>query len=499
MTPKPASVRYNDWRSVAVEPLDTFTPTMPVSVIIPYYQTPADILARTLAGLERQTYPRDLFEVIIADDGSEPPLSTLPATSLDVKVVRQERRGFGLARARNTGARAAAHDILLFLDSDIITDADWVASHARWHHAVSDALTFGPPLYVSVNDIDAETIRRCSGNLKELFSDRPADTSWTVPYLTRTEHLTSKPDGLFSTFDDIFKVVIGNNIGVSRDFYWSVGGFDESFTRWGWEDIEFGYRAYTRGGLLIPLRDTIKWHQGRWEEHRDAKAAERRLQSGKASNLIAHPRFRAKHLGRAFKVPQHVVTIDAGRAAVDQTIATVVNILSDPVYDLVVRIELPPNDDAERLALLEDDFGADSRVRIAPTRSALDEFPASPFHITLPAGSVFSKGLVRRLRARLGDAAIAYATFSDMGTVSITRAWALHRARRVGGSAADFGAVRKIPARALKHKRVKPVEYSSRSTRVDTLRYWIANIHSLKDAWALLKSLVVVARGVRTW
>ena len=55
------------------------------------------------------------------------------------KAVRQERRGFGLARARNAGAQAAAHDILVFLDGDVIPEAGLVAAHARWHHAVSDA------------------------------------------------------------------------------------------------------------------------------------------------------------------------------------------------------------------------------------------------------------------------------------------------------------------------------------------------------------------------
>ena len=89
---KPTTVQYNDWRQVAVEPLDTFTPTLPVSVIIPSYQTPPDTLARTLAALEGQTYPRDMFEVVIVDNASEPPLR-LPLTPLDVKVVRQARKG----------------------------------------------------------------------------------------------------------------------------------------------------------------------------------------------------------------------------------------------------------------------------------------------------------------------------------------------------------------------------------------------------------------------
>ncbi len=176
MTPKPTSVRYNDWRQVDTPAPEAFTPTLPVSVIIPCYQTPAETLARTLAALEGQTYPRGLFEVVIVDDGSQPPLSRPRSTPLDVKVARQERRGFGISRARNTGARAAAGDILLFLDGDTLAEAGWMAAHARWLHAVSDALTLGFRACVSMDGIDAETIRRRPGSLRELFSDWPART-----------------------------------------------------------------------------------------------------------------------------------------------------------------------------------------------------------------------------------------------------------------------------------------------------------------------------------
>ena len=151
---------------------------MPVSVVIPVYAPPCATLARTLSALEGQTYPRDLFEVVIVDDGSEPPLERPRSTLLDIKVLRQERCGFGLARARNTGVRAAAHDILLFLDSDMLAETDWMVAHARWHHVVSDALTLGPRGHVAMDGIDAEMVRRRTGSLKELFSDRPVDRSW---------------------------------------------------------------------------------------------------------------------------------------------------------------------------------------------------------------------------------------------------------------------------------------------------------------------------------
>ncbi len=483
MIPRPASVRYNDWRQVDVPALEAFTPTMPVSVIAPAYQTPAETLARTLAALEGQTYPRELFEVVIVDDGSEPAMERPQSTTLDVKLVRQEHCGFGAPRARNTGVRAAAHDVVLFLDSDMLAEAGWIAAHARWHHAVSDALTLGSHSHVAMDEIDAETIRRRPGSLRELFSGRPVDPLWVESHLARTDNLTSKAD-------DLFRVVHSGNLGIGRVFYESIGGFDESFTRWGMEDIEFGYRAFTRGGLLIPVRDAFAWHQGRWMENRDAKDRDLRLQRAKVARLIAHPGFRGKQPGRIFTVPQYVVTVDAGRRPVELVIETAVNILADRKHDLVVRIETHASDDAERLARLREEFGADSRVRVGPAGSALDEFPASPFHVTLPA-AVFAKDLVHRLRVGLGGAVTAASTLPDGSRVSITRAWALHRVRRGGGHPADFGEARTIPASALKLKSAGSADYP---TKWSTLLNWIRDIRSPGEAWALLKGLAIAVR-----
>ena len=480
--PRPASVRYNDWRQVELPAPEVFAPTLPVSVIIPAFQTSSETVERTLAALEGQTYPPDLFEVVIVDDGSEPPLSR-PPTPLDVTVVRQERDGFGAPRARNTGARAAAHDILLFLDADMLPETGWIAAHARWHHFVSDALTLGFHAHVSVVGVDAEAIRRRTGSLRELFSDRPADPDWTEIHLIRTSDLTSRSD-------DLFRVVQSGNLGVGRSFYELTGGFDESFRRWGMEDIEFGYRAYTRGALLAPIRDSSAWHQGRWNEGREAKDRSLRLQREKAANRIAHPGFRGEQPGRIFAVPQFVVTIDAGHHPAERVIGTTANILADRCHDLVVRIETSASEDSEFLTRLRDEFGADPRVLIAPACSALDEFPASPFHLAVPA-AVFARDLVHRVRASLGNGCTATGVLPDGSLVSLTRAWALHRARRTGGTPADFGEARKLPGSALKLGNAARVNYPAKR---ETLLRWMRDIRSPADAWALLKSLITAAR-----
>ncbi len=143
------------------------------------------------------------------------------------------------------------------------------------------------------------------------------------------------------------------------------------------------------------------------------------------------------------------------------------------------------NDDDERLARLQDEFGSDPRVRVGLTTSALDEFPASPFHVTVPA-VLFAQDLVRRLRIELGDAVTVTSTLPDGSMVSITRAWALHRARRTGKSAADFGEARTIPAGALKLKGAGPVDSSTEWERLlDRTR----DVRSLGEAWSFLKWL----------
>ena len=538
--PWPAAVPGNDWRRIRLPAASTFVPRLPVSVIVPCFEAP-DALALTLAGLAGQDWPRKLFEVVIVDDGSEPPLEipALPVSApLDVKLVRQERRGFGLARARNAGARAAAHPILVFLDGDVIAEAGLLAAHARWHHAVSDALTLGFCAYVSATGIDSGAVRHRPGTLGELFADRPFDRPWLERHMARTGDMTSG-------HDDLFRAVTGHNLGISRAFFEAVGGFDESFVRYGGEDTEFGYRVQMRGGLLAPARDAFAWHQGRFAEGRSDKARDQALQGAKLAQLVADPGFRPAGPGRAFAVPRHVVTVEAGDASAACLAGTVEALLGDRAGDLVVRIAAPEGRSEDAFASLAERFGRDPRVRVASGSPAacpasgpawgasLDAFPVSPFHIALPAGAAFRPGLLDALRRALGDAAMAAAMLADGSRVSIARARALHRARRTGLAISELGEVRTLPAAALRRRPIAgptpgpiagpvfgrigrivgPVwrrrdgEIGFRGGRAVAVRVWAEarHVRGARTAWRFLAWLAVglrwrlgQARGART-
>ena len=438
-TPRPTEVRYNDWRLVEVPPPETFLPRIPVSVIVPYYERPEE-LARTLASLERQTYPRDLFEVVVVDDGSRTPLERPEKSPLNIKVVHQDDRGYGPARARNNGVREASHDILVFLDCDVLVEAGWLEAHARWHHFVEDAVTVGFNHHVAIEGVDPDTIRDWTRSLAELFSDRNPTPSWIETIMARTDDMTSYAD-------DIFRVVLGGNLGIRRIFFLLAGGSDESFTQWGGEDTEFGYRAYMHGGLLVPVRDAAGWHQGEWMEGREEKLRSYDRQRGKFANLIAHPTYRTRKPGRSYTVPTYVVTILAMDAPVEHVVKAIEQVLAGTLHDLVVFADMAQED--KDFDIVEHQFRSDPRVLIGASGTALDSFPAAPFHITIPAVVSLQRDVIRQLHERL-NRAVTVTALCDSGVhVSIARTWALHRAKRTGKRAEDFGEVVEIPANVL--------------------------------------------------
>ena len=436
----PAEVRGNDWRSLPVAPVEFFEPDMAVTVVIPYFEAP-EALALTLAGLEGQTYPRELFGVVVVDDGSDPPLELDQPTSLRVRVIHQEDLGFGLARARNNGARAATGDIIVFLDCDMVPEAGWLAAHARWHHAAGDVVTLGFRQHVDFAGIDAGAVRGRPGSLEELLAERPAQRpEWIERRMASTDDLT---DGS----DDIFRVVTGGNFGVSAAFFAEVGMFDESFTQWGAEDIEFGWRAYALGAVLAPERGALCWHQGPGAVLTESETASLQQQREKVSHLIPDRRLRSAAPGRSFTVPQIVVSVDPGDAEPDVILETVEQVLASDVHDLFVWVEERTPERFERLHRLLD---PDPRTQVGTAGGGAGAHRGAAFFVTVPADAEVTPQMIGRLRQQLGKAASGYSDLASGHRVTITRAWALNRARRCSLAVSDVGSVVELDVDSLR-------------------------------------------------
>jgi glycosyltransferase involved in cell wall biosynthesis len=102
------------------------TPVVNVSIIIPALNE-EKMIGRCLDSLTRLAFARSRFEVLVVDNGSRDKTLAVAESfkdRLNLKVLQQA--GVRISALRNLGARAAAGDIVAFLDADCLAPADWL-------------------------------------------------------------------------------------------------------------------------------------------------------------------------------------------------------------------------------------------------------------------------------------------------------------------------------------------------------------------------------------
>jgi len=86
------------------------------------------LLASAIASLARQTLPCTDYEIVVVDnasrDGTPALLATMSAKIANLRPI--DEPVLGVARARNTGARAARAPLIAYLDDDAQADAGWL-------------------------------------------------------------------------------------------------------------------------------------------------------------------------------------------------------------------------------------------------------------------------------------------------------------------------------------------------------------------------------------
>jgi len=114
--------------SMAAE-IDSFERRPKISIVVPVYKTPQDLLARCIDSVLAQIYPE--WELCLADDGSNDPQLTQLLESYgrrDARIrVTTLEKNLGISGATNAALRISTGDYIGFLDSD-----DELADFAVW-------------------------------------------------------------------------------------------------------------------------------------------------------------------------------------------------------------------------------------------------------------------------------------------------------------------------------------------------------------------------------
>ena len=224
-----------------------------ISVVVTTYNR-SDALLYVLSGLATQTDRN--FEVIVADDGSSPDhqqavMSSAQAQQLHLTHVWHPDVGFTASKARNRGVASSKGAYIVFLDGDCVPDVDFIAQHRRL--AQSNCLVNGSRVLLSPT-FTSEVLRGLS-NTSQNANISLSGRSWTYWLQKRLQgdinkltHLLRLPNSAYrlqSRFT--WKGIRSCNMGLHRQDFERVDGFDESFEGWGHEDADFVLRLHHAG------------------------------------------------------------------------------------------------------------------------------------------------------------------------------------------------------------------------------------------------------------
>lgn len=214
------------------------SPVPALSVVVPAYNS-RDLLRESLRAFASQEVAEP-FEIVVVDDGSSDGTGEMVAALQAEKPFAEGRPGLRLVRtanrgrsgARNLGAGEARAPVLLFMDADVRPTPGLLAAHLR-HHAGGGRV-----------GVQGRTLQHPS-TLVTPFMRAP----YLLPDLTVRRRRRLSP-----------LHVVTRNFSVSADAFRQVGGFDEAFTGYGWEDIELGLRLARAGTALHYEPDAVAYH-----------------------------------------------------------------------------------------------------------------------------------------------------------------------------------------------------------------------------------------------
>ncbi|AHV98685.1 glycosyltransferase [Paenibacillus sabinae] len=276
-------------RSIAV--IGGIKRTYAASVVMPSYnRCPLNYFS--LLSLERQQFPLQQLEVIFLDDGSTDPTpvvyySVYPDYTF---IYVQQLKSRGRSRIRNIGTSIAVGHTLLFVDAEMICGPDFIMNHVGYHQSgenkvVSGAMrsrllyTMTGPGYsdgqkaaisslYSGHPIAEPIVERLMQGDETPVQLLPFEMMFDPEHLKRWSNQNGFFENILQTYGSRFKLfhyawvnLITNNVSMTKRFYDELGGFEENFEGFGWEDWELGYRAARKGAIFIHDDSLVNYHQ----------------------------------------------------------------------------------------------------------------------------------------------------------------------------------------------------------------------------------------------
>ncbi|MEI4790272.1 glycosyltransferase family 2 protein [Bacillus sp. FJAT-53060] len=248
-----------------------------VSVIIPSYNA-KERLEGSLFSLTLQETNLP-FEVIVADNGSTDGTMEM-LENMEVNFPFKKVRipvNQGIAKGRNQAIREAEGDLLIFHDSDMLAEPQFIQKHAEAHADQEDLVICGVCwkriygyFYTSFDKDHMKQLKKQGLYKREMKNKTPLLSMEEIEngaFLEKSFDLQSEFIDILKDILDAYHYDLGsyelpwrffitNNSSVKRKHVIALGMFDENIVRYGFEDYDLGIRLHQLG-LSFELREDI--------------------------------------------------------------------------------------------------------------------------------------------------------------------------------------------------------------------------------------------------
>lgn len=190
-----------------------------LSFVIPAYNE-EKLIPETIEAIQRLVPPLP-YEIIVIDNGSTDDTAQV-ASKLNATVIMQP--GGTIGALRNTGVRACAGDVVVFLDADVVLTKQWA-------ERIPTSL---------------EVLRREPRIVTGAMCGVPSNSTWLERYWFAPRHKASH--------------IGSGHMILTRQFFHELNGFDESIPTG--EDYDLSRRAVMAGGRIVPDNALHVEHHG---------------------------------------------------------------------------------------------------------------------------------------------------------------------------------------------------------------------------------------------
>lgn len=206
---------------------------MKISIVIPNYNG-EELLKKNLPKLFTAISEHKDYEIIVVDDGSKDgSVNFLKSQNV---IILKNSKNLGFSSTVNKGVKNAKSEIVFLLNSDAYPDKDF------FKPILED---FKDPQVFAVGCLD-----KSLENGKVVLRGRGIG-KWSKGFLVHSKGDINKRNTLWAN---------GGSAAFRKSIWQKLGGFDEIYSPFYWEDIDISYRALKSGYKIIFDPKSVIFH-----------------------------------------------------------------------------------------------------------------------------------------------------------------------------------------------------------------------------------------------